>query len=422
MVWLRLVLEIATLFNLLRKGKVLMSVKHFVVAASLGLALTLVALWGLDVPTILARTDVPDESGLLQANLTAPNSVANGDFESGRDGSWEEMSLNGLDIITTSLAVPDHSGFWAAWLGGSFSELSVISQSVMVPVDATTLSYWHWIASEDVCGYYYDYGEVWIDDTLVQTVELCDDAGTEEWVERFVSLTSYAGQTVTLQFVAMTDDSWNSNWFIDDVSFQSSFYTYLPLVLKDYCSYRYEDDFSDPNSGWASEDDEFWTFGYINGEYQIRLKDAWTNSLMTPDLILPSDYSIEVDARQVSANVSGYGLVFGLRHDASSWEGYQIIVDTSSQEYVLEKKAPDDTWTTLIDWPYTPQIKPGTQTNHIRVDRIGTKIDVYINGTKVGSVTDASFTGPGCDAGLRAYSYDDVPTDVRFDNFSATCR
>ena len=34
--------------------------------------------------------------------------------------------------------------------------------------------------------------------------------------------------------------------------------------------------------------------------------------------------------------------------------------------------------------------------------------------------TDSSFTSPGRDAGVRAYSYDNAPVDVRFDNFSAS--
>ena len=43
-------------------------------------------------------------------------------------------------------------------------------------------------------------------------------------------------------------------------------------------------------------------------------------------------------------------------------------------------------------------------TNLIRVDRISTKIRIYMNGTLVVNITDSSYTGSGRAAGIRAYS------------------
>ena len=56
----------------------------------------------------------------------------------------------------------------------------------------------------------------------MDTVDLCSSNNTGGWVQKSINLSAYAGQTVTLQIRAATDGSLNSNWFIDDVSFQST--------------------------------------------------------------------------------------------------------------------------------------------------------------------------------------------------------
>ena len=82
------------------------------------------------------------------------------------------------------------------------------------------LAYWHWIASEDSCGW--DFGGVLVNGTVVDVYDLCDSASTGGWVHHVVNLSAYAGQAVTFQIRVETDSSLNSNLFIDDVSFQST--------------------------------------------------------------------------------------------------------------------------------------------------------------------------------------------------------
>jgi hypothetical protein len=149
-------------------------------------------------------------------------SLANGDFEAGPDGSWTEYSMHGWDLIlhADDLNVTPHSGSWAVWLGGEYNETAYISQDVNVSSGSPYLSYYHWIASEDICGY--DYGYVRINGSNVGTYKLCDDNDTDGWDYETVNLSSYAGQTVELQFRVTTDGVWNSNWFLDDVAFQAS--------------------------------------------------------------------------------------------------------------------------------------------------------------------------------------------------------
>ena len=197
-----------------------------------------------------------------------------------------------------------------------------------------------------------------------------------------------------------------------------SFTVYLPCVTRDYMYFW--DNFSDPNSGWTSGDDSSRAWGYLGGEYQILLKATDAGWFVTPDLVMPSSYRVEVDARLASSGSGAYGLMFGVRLSGNAYESYQVIIYPTTQEYLVNKRSMDGTWTTLIDWAYNAVINPGTASNHLRVDRIGDSIHIYINGILVATYSDSSFTGAGRDAGVRAWSYDTAPVDVRFDNFKAT--
>ena len=148
--------------------------------------------------------------------------VPNGGFESGQT-VWMESSSGGYDLIINS-GFPDtvtpHSGSWAVWFGGVYDEIAFIQQQVTVSSGCPYLTFYYWIRSEDVCGY--DYGYTRINGTTVDTVNLCESNNTGGWVQKSINLSAYAGQTVTLQISATTDYNYNSNWFIDDVSFQST--------------------------------------------------------------------------------------------------------------------------------------------------------------------------------------------------------
>jgi hypothetical protein len=172
--------------------------------------------------------------------------IANGGFENGRDGSWEEYSEQGWILILNEeyLLTPPHGGSWAVWLGGDYDEISFIRQVVSVPTEDPTLRFWIWIASLDICGY--DIGGVIVnDDTVVDVFDLCTDMNTEGWVERPVNLSAYAGQTLPLVIFAATDATENSNLFVDDVTLGSvqtgDVMVYVPLALRAWSSEPPED-------------------------------------------------------------------------------------------------------------------------------------------------------------------------------------
>ena len=148
--------------------------------------------------------------------------IVNGDFEDGPTG-WTQFSTHGWQLILNSGwpgYVGPHGGSWAVWLGGDYNETSYIQQQVTIPAGMPYLHYWHWIASADLCGY--DFAYVRINNTPIHSYNLCSATNTGGWVEHIVYVGAYAGQSVALQIRTQTDDTYNSNLFVDDVSLKAT--------------------------------------------------------------------------------------------------------------------------------------------------------------------------------------------------------
>ncbi|MBN1872995.1 MAG: S8 family serine peptidase [Anaerolineae bacterium] len=149
-----------------------------------------------------------------------PDPIRNGNFESGVDGSWAEESSTGYDLIVNYYpeGLLPHSGQWLAWLGGNFNEVSTIGQQVTIPETRKTLSFWYVSGTRDACGK--DFAYVIVGDTVLHTFNLCFSESTKTWQSFSVDVSAYAGQTVDIQFHVETDDTENSNFFIDDVTLE----------------------------------------------------------------------------------------------------------------------------------------------------------------------------------------------------------
>jgi hypothetical protein len=177
-------------------------------------------------PTLPARAFLPQVLRQPTPTPTAtatptvpPSAIVNPGFEQGQGVGWQEYSTHGWDLIMNGDfpgGVTPHGGQWLAWLGGEYDEISYVRQTMSIRTGASILSFWMWIASADVCGY--DYGGVIVNSTVVDVFDLCSDTDTGGWVRRTVNLNAYAGQNVAVQIRSETDDSFNSNLFIDDVA------------------------------------------------------------------------------------------------------------------------------------------------------------------------------------------------------------
>lgn len=144
--------------------------------------------------------------------------ISNGDFESGLT-NWSSYSVKGRVVIANTFpsGITAHGGSWAAWLGGENGESAYIQRPLTVPANTPYLNYWYWIDSVDACGF--DFGQVRVNGTVIQSYDLCSAEKTNGWVEEALDLHTYAGLTVTLTISATTDWSLPSSLFVDDLIF-----------------------------------------------------------------------------------------------------------------------------------------------------------------------------------------------------------
>lgn len=187
--------------------------------------------------------------------------------------------------------------------------------------------------------------------------------------------------------------------------------TYLPVVRNNYPLY-YFDDFSNPHSGWYIGDEAAARWSYREGEYEmlIRAADTWTGA--GAPLTAPADYSIEADMRRYAGSTSTYGLIFGL----VDWNNFYVflVYPSYGHESYAVWRGPNGG--PVVDWTFSPYINPSNASNHLKVERNGTQITVYVNGHLLTTATDSAYTG-NLYVGLLADAGTDVPAAVRYDNF-----
>ena len=196
---------------------------------------------------------------------------------------------------------------------------------------------------------------------------------------------------------------------------------------------HYLDDFSDSASGWVIGETSISTVGYSGGEYLIRTKDTGvTNAIFLATSIAPEEnrtnYSVEADLRwRPTASTEGlYGLVFGSNNDASKFyfaalfpdlQGYRIFFFDSTLPF-------EDRLQQVSDYETSSVINSGTADNHMRINRIGSNIELIVNGTSLGNWSDSTQLG-STRTGLIAVAINpnnNPVVDARYDNFRVnTC-
>lgn len=167
-----------------------------------------------------------DSLQLLKA--AGPNAVADGSFEAGAFGGvWNEFSSNfGTPICDTfscgtgTGTGPRTGSFWT-WFGGiGASETGSVSQSVVIPTGAVTLSFW---IEQIICDSPSDFMSVRIDGNEVYRTDgssaICGQLGYTEVVVDLAGLGYADGAAHDVEFYSeiFAVNGSGSNFFVDDV-------------------------------------------------------------------------------------------------------------------------------------------------------------------------------------------------------------
>jgi len=157
--------------------------------------------------------------------------IINCTFEGGQGVGWTELSSSGFDLITdTNHSLPTYivprSGEWLVWFGGNqdSQEEGRIWQQVTVPSTNSNLTFWYklHIAEELSCIISDGMVYVEINDNDVWSLDICIDNWQIDWAKATIDLSSYANQSVKLEFFGDFQDYGDPahSWYVDDVNFE----------------------------------------------------------------------------------------------------------------------------------------------------------------------------------------------------------
>jgi hypothetical protein len=176
----------------------------------------------------------------------------------------------------------------------------------------------------------------------------------------------------------------------------------------------FEDDFSDPDSGWEVGDYDTGSVGYTSSAYFVISSEAEKVMWGIANRSF-SNVVIEVDATQVSAGPdddNAYGVV--CREQQGTGEGYYLRI--SGDGYYSIVKFEGESVESLLDedWIQSSAIQQGNATNHIRAICDGSTLVLFVNGERLATAEDSTFTSG--DIALTATTFESESTEVHFDN------
>jgi hypothetical protein len=163
------------------------------------------------------------QASSVVSNLMLPdaatNAITNGSFTTGKLTPWVAVGKTGKGEISTKehYGSTKYSAFMGTTTPPAVSEVTGISQKVKVPTKGV-LTWWMYGNSTDTAQYASDVVE--ITEGTTTTGVWKDFVKSAKWTKESVSLSKYAGKTVTLT-IGVDDNGYSKtdiNEYVDDVS------------------------------------------------------------------------------------------------------------------------------------------------------------------------------------------------------------
>ena len=174
----------------------------------------------------------------------------------------------------------------------------------------------------------------------------------------------------------------------------------------------FADDFSDPSSGWDRIQADEGVTDYANGRYRIFVNqpqhDYWAN----PGRSF-GDVRVEVDATKAGGpDDNDFGLICRYQ-DTGNF--YAFLISSDGYFAIMKVSQGNSEMLGTDGMELAEAVRKGGTTNHIRGDCVGNQLTLHVNGQRVHSVNDSTFSSG--DVGLLAGTYGESGTDIHFDNF-----
>jgi hypothetical protein len=173
----------------------------------------------------------------------------------------------------------------------------------------------------------------------------------------------------------------------------------------------YQDDFSEPGSGWDVTTEEGYTLGYDSGGYAITITQP-NLTVWSPARQDFNDVRIEVDATKLTGPEDNY---FGLLCRMTGSNLYILFVGSDGMYGIYKIREGEFRQLTTGVVEEGGPILPGDSKNHLAAECVGDKLALYANEEWVAGATDDEFKSG--DVGLLAATFDEQGVRILFDDF-----
>jgi hypothetical protein len=180
-----------------------------------------------------------------------------------------------------------------------------------------------------------------------------------------------------------------------------------------------EEAFSDGESGWGTGTDSDSAVEYEDGVLRMKAFKEYYFTWSTPDEEDYHDVHMEVTVNNESGDtVVGFGVLCNQQVVDSS---FHYFVVTTQGEYAIARAeiGKEDLFlTNNDDWSASDSIPVGAGTYQFGADCGAGALTLYVNGVKIDSVTDRTFTEGG--VGLFIWSAEEPSGTISYDDFVMT--
>lgn len=180
----------------------------------------------------------------------------------------------------------------------------------------------------------------------------------------------------------------------------------------------FQDDFSNSSSGWVETDLGDAQFKYDDEAYSIALTKGGLNSFSVLPKHTFDNVSIEADATLISGPTNSiYGVICRATAGTVMQKAYEFLINADGGYGIIKVTGPNAGESKLLGQEgKSSVIRTGKVSNHLRADCSVSNLALYVNGSKLLSVTDNEFkqgqTGFAVSSPANSSGY-----IVQFDNF-----